>query len=265
MAVRRIVAVLRPTSGSQPIRGSSRPVMRSRHWSRGARRASSRAISSGSRDAMSGVHAPKSSQSRRRIGGWLFDQPYLLLSLTSLFWAGNTVLGRFVAGHVPPITLAFIRWAAATLILLPFAARHLIRDWPVIRKHAGAADPDRVHRFLRLQHDGLLRPAIHDRDQRAVAAIGRAAVRRDVDVRAVRRPADAAPGRRHRRVAHRRRRHHLSRQSRRAASRSNSIAATSVSLSRSSSTASTRPICASGRPCIRCRFSPSAWASARRC
>ena len=73
----------------------------------------------------------------RRSGGWLFDQPYLLLSLTSLFWAGNTVLGRFIVGHVPPMTLAFIRWGGAFVILLPFAARHLARDWPVIRKHAG--------------------------------------------------------------------------------------------------------------------------------
>src|SRR3974390_386227 len=72
-----------------------------------------------------------------RIGGWFFDQPYLLLSLTSLFWAGNTVLGRFVAGHVPPITLAFIRWGGAFLVLLPFAAPHLAREWPTIRKHAG--------------------------------------------------------------------------------------------------------------------------------
>jgi drug/metabolite transporter (DMT)-like permease len=72
-----------------------------------------------------------------RSGVWLFDQPYLLLALTSLFWAGNTVLGRFVVGHVPPITLAFVRWSGAALVLLPFAARHLIRDWPMIRKHAG--------------------------------------------------------------------------------------------------------------------------------
>lgn len=74
---------------------------------------------------------------RRRSGGWLFDQPYLLLALTSLFWAGNTILGRFIVGHVPPMTLAFIRWGGATVILLPFAARHLARDWPLIRKHAG--------------------------------------------------------------------------------------------------------------------------------
>jgi len=76
-------------------------------------------------------------QSSRRAGGWLFDQPYLLLSLTSLFWAGNTVLGRFIAGHVPPITLAFIRWSGAFVILLPFALRSLLRDWPIIRKHFG--------------------------------------------------------------------------------------------------------------------------------
>jgi drug/metabolite transporter (DMT)-like permease len=70
-------------------------------------------------------------------GGGLFDQPYLLLSLTSLFWAANTVLGRYLAGHVPPITLAFVRWAGATLLLLPFAVPYLVRDWPTIRKHAG--------------------------------------------------------------------------------------------------------------------------------
>jgi drug/metabolite transporter (DMT)-like permease len=75
-------------------------------------------------------------QSRSRVGGWLFDQPYLLLSLTSLFWAGNVVLGRFIAGHIPPITLSVIRWGGACLVLLPFAAPHLARDWPTIRKHA---------------------------------------------------------------------------------------------------------------------------------
>jgi drug/metabolite transporter (DMT)-like permease len=80
-----------------------------------------------------GVPAAKSAH----VGGWLYDQPYLLLSLTSLFWAGNTVLGRFVVGHVPPMTLAFIRWTGAFAILLPFAAGHVARDWPVIRKNAG--------------------------------------------------------------------------------------------------------------------------------
>ena len=64
----------------------------------------------------------------------LADQPYLLLSLTSLFWAGNVVVARSVAGHVPPVTLAFVRWAGAFIVLLPFAWVYLRADWPSIRK-----------------------------------------------------------------------------------------------------------------------------------
>jgi drug/metabolite transporter (DMT)-like permease len=64
---------------------------------------------------------------------WLSNQPYLLLSLTSLFWAGNIVLGRYVAGHVPPMTLSCVRWIGAFFMLLPFAWPHLARDWPALR------------------------------------------------------------------------------------------------------------------------------------
>jgi len=66
---------------------------------------------------------------------WLNHQPYLLLSLASLFWAGNIVLGRYVAGHVPPMTLSCIRWIGACLMLLPFAWPHLVKDWPILRAH----------------------------------------------------------------------------------------------------------------------------------
>ena len=64
---------------------------------------------------------------------WLTHQPYLLLSLTSLFWAGNIVLARYVAGHVPPMTLSCVRWVGAFVMLLPFAWPHLRRDWPALR------------------------------------------------------------------------------------------------------------------------------------
>jgi drug/metabolite transporter (DMT)-like permease len=64
---------------------------------------------------------------------WLNNQPYLLLCLTSFFWAGNIVLARYVAGHVPPMTLSCVRWIGAFLILLPFAWPHLRRDWPALR------------------------------------------------------------------------------------------------------------------------------------
>jgi drug/metabolite transporter (DMT)-like permease len=68
---------------------------------------------------------------------WLNHQPYLMLSLTSLFWAGNVVLGRHVAGHVPPLTLSCVRWIGTGIILLPFAWPHLVRDWPVLRQRLG--------------------------------------------------------------------------------------------------------------------------------
>ena len=64
---------------------------------------------------------------------WLNHQPYLLLSLTSLFWAGNIVLGRYVAVHVPPMTLSCLRWLGAFLMLWPFARPHWSRDWPALR------------------------------------------------------------------------------------------------------------------------------------
>jgi uncharacterized membrane protein len=65
---------------------------------------------------------------------WLNNQPYLLLSLSSLFWAGNIVLARHVGAHVPPLTVTTIRWFGVFLILLPFAWPHLKRDWPNLRK-----------------------------------------------------------------------------------------------------------------------------------
>ena len=64
---------------------------------------------------------------------WLNNQPYLLLSLTSLFWAGNIVLARYVAGHVPPMTLSCVRWIGVFVMLLPFAKPHLEQDWPTLR------------------------------------------------------------------------------------------------------------------------------------
>ena len=45
----------------------------------------------------------------------------LLLTIAALLWAGNAVVGRLVTGLVPPITLNFLRWALAFLLLLPLA------------------------------------------------------------------------------------------------------------------------------------------------
>lgn len=45
----------------------------------------------------------------------------LLLTTPPLMWAGNAVVGRVVAPLVPPLTLNFLRWALAFVILLPLA------------------------------------------------------------------------------------------------------------------------------------------------
>ncbi|HEX2828915.1 MAG TPA: DMT family transporter [Burkholderiales bacterium] len=57
---------------------------------------------------------------------------YVLLVLTTLFWAGNWVIGRGIQGHISPIAMAFWRWAGALVILLPFVARPIAREWKSI-------------------------------------------------------------------------------------------------------------------------------------
>ncbi len=58
--------------------------------------------------------------------------PYLIVAVAPLCWAGNVVLGRGMAHIIPPVGLAFWRWTLAFFILLPFAWRHAVRDWPAM-------------------------------------------------------------------------------------------------------------------------------------
>jgi drug/metabolite transporter (DMT)-like permease len=54
-----------------------------------------------------------------------------MLVVPPLLWAGNAVVGRVVNELVPPMTLNFLRWALAFLILLPLAYRVLSRTGPL--------------------------------------------------------------------------------------------------------------------------------------
>jgi len=56
-----------------------------------------------------------------------------MLMLVLLLWAGNSIVGRALRDDIPPFSLAFFRWTGAFLILLPFAARKVVADWPAIR------------------------------------------------------------------------------------------------------------------------------------
>lgn len=60
---------------------------------------------------------------------------YVLLLLTTLFWGGNAVAGKFAVGHVSPMMLNTLRWGVASLLLLVIARRRLAQDWPAIRRN----------------------------------------------------------------------------------------------------------------------------------
>jgi drug/metabolite transporter (DMT)-like permease len=62
-------------------------------------------------------------------------RPYVLLTLTALFWSGNFVLGRGIREVIPPISLNFWRWTGALLILLPLGLPHVRRQWDLVRRH----------------------------------------------------------------------------------------------------------------------------------
>jgi drug/metabolite transporter (DMT)-like permease len=64
----------------------------------------------------------------------LFANPYLLLTLTVLFWSGNMVIGRGARADIPPLAFAFWRWAIAFLFILPLALPHLKSQWPLLKK-----------------------------------------------------------------------------------------------------------------------------------
>jgi len=62
-----------------------------------------------------------------------------LLMVPPLLWAGNAVVGRLVTDLVPPITLNFLRWTLAFVLLLPLAGWVLRRGsglWRHWRRYA---------------------------------------------------------------------------------------------------------------------------------
>ncbi|NHN76452.1 DMT family transporter [Azotobacter chroococcum] len=63
----------------------------------------------------------------------LLANPYLLLTLASLFWSGNLVMGRGLRGDLPPVGLAFWRWTTAFILVLPLALPYLRSQWPALR------------------------------------------------------------------------------------------------------------------------------------
>ena len=53
--------------------------------------------------------------------------PFVLLTFCALFWAGSSVVGRHVAGEIPPMGINFWRWLFAFLIVLTWTSGELWR------------------------------------------------------------------------------------------------------------------------------------------
>ena len=59
--------------------------------------------------------------------------PILLLVLTTLIWAGHSIVGRLAVGQIGPMTLTCLRWGVALIPILLTARPALRRDWPLLR------------------------------------------------------------------------------------------------------------------------------------
>jgi drug/metabolite transporter (DMT)-like permease len=62
--------------------------------------------------------------------------PIFLLVLTTLIWAGHSIVSRLAVGQIGPMTLTCMRWGLALAPILAAARPSLRRDWPVLRAHS---------------------------------------------------------------------------------------------------------------------------------
>jgi drug/metabolite transporter (DMT)-like permease len=83
--------------------------------------------------AVKGGRPPSDVSLLRRIRKSAGGNPYLVLAFASLCWSGNHVIGRAVAGHIPPLTISTIRWLVPAFILWVAARPNIRKDWPVVR------------------------------------------------------------------------------------------------------------------------------------
>lgn len=61
--------------------------------------------------------------------------PFVLLSLSSLFWSLNFIIGKLVAGVVPPATITFLRWLFPLTVYLAYAWKDIKADQQVYKDH----------------------------------------------------------------------------------------------------------------------------------
>jgi drug/metabolite transporter (DMT)-like permease len=63
----------------------------------------------------------------------LTGNAYLMLSLTTLLWAFNTIAARLAVGNVSPMVLVTLRWLLACGVLAIIARDAIRADWPLLK------------------------------------------------------------------------------------------------------------------------------------
>ena len=64
----------------------------------------------------------------------ILTNPHFLLTLTSIFWAFNTVAGRAAVDEVSPLLIVSVRWFFVSIILSILCRNQLIETWSILNK-----------------------------------------------------------------------------------------------------------------------------------
>ena len=64
----------------------------------------------------------------------ILTNPHFLLTLTSIFWAFNTVAGRAAVDEVSPLLIVSVRWFFVSIILSILCRNQLIETWSTLNK-----------------------------------------------------------------------------------------------------------------------------------
>lgn len=70
----------------------------------------------------------------QQANNWLWSRPYLLLTLTTLMWAGNAVASRLAVGEITPFALTSLRWVLVCSILPTLLRRELLKHRVTLQK-----------------------------------------------------------------------------------------------------------------------------------
>jgi drug/metabolite transporter (DMT)-like permease len=69
----------------------------------------------------------------KRLTQALYRWPGLLLTLTAVFWAGNTVAARLAIDQISPFMLTTLRWVLVAAVLWPVYGGEIRKHWGQIR------------------------------------------------------------------------------------------------------------------------------------